>query len=198
MGKKSNWKRFTALNQRKKISRKQKTAIGRKRKRKQNNRIKTALKNSIKTQKGLSCKRILSLTKGFLHFLGCFAQDTVSKLQFRSKPCFFLVNIDSTGSPGSHWLAIGLFQTTIEVFDPLGFEIFKWSQIPCSLLTFIHTHSVNRKLFISDKVQSNTSTLCGFYCLFYVLNRPFMSFSQIMSCYSTTLTDNDKLLTTLF
>ena len=195
MGKKSNRKRFTALDQRKKISRKQKTAIGRNRK---NNRIKTALKSATQTQKGLSCKRILRLTKGFLHFLGCFAQDTVSQLQFRSKPCFFLVNTDSTGSPGSHWLAIGLFPTTIEVFDPLGFEIFKWSQIPCSLLKFIHTHSVNRKLLLSDKVQSNTSTLCGFYCLFYVLNRPFMSFSQIMSCFSTVCSENDKLLPLLF
>ena len=195
MGRKSNRKRFTALEIRKEISRKQKTTIGKTR---SNFRIKTALRTAIQTQKGLSCKLILTLTKGFLHFLGCFAQDTVSKLHFRSKPCFFLVNTDSTGSPGSHWLAIGLFPTKIEVFDPLGFQIFNWSQIPCSLLKFIHTHSANRKLLLSDKVQSNSSTLCGFYCLFYVLNRPFMSFSEISSCFFHNTSKNDKLLSTLF
>ena len=161
-------------------------------------RIKETLKTFRKTKKGLSCKRILSLTKGIFNFLGCFAQNVVTKLRFRSKPCFFFVNIDSTGSSGSHWIAIGLFKTTIEVFDPLGFTIFNWSQIPCSLLTFIHTHSTNRKLLISDKVQSNFSTLCGFYCLFYVLCRPYMSLKTITSFFSKNCTKNDKILSSLF
>ena len=184
MVKKSNWTRRKLS----KIIFKKKTS---------RHRIKETLKTFRKTKKGLSCKRILSLTKGIFNFLGCFAQNVVTKLRFRSKPCFFFVNIDSTGSPGSHWIAIGLFKTTIEVFDPLGFTIFNWSQIPCSLLTFIHTHSTNRKLLISDKVQSNFSTLCGFYCLFYVLCRPFMSMQNITSFFSKDCTKNDKILSSL-
>ena len=161
-------------------------------------RIKETAEKAIEAKKGISCQEILSLTKSFPHFIGCFAQDVVTDLQFRSKPIYFLVNTDSLGSKGSHWIAIGLFHESIEVFDPLGFEIFNWSTIPCSLLKFIHKHSANRKLLIADKVQSKSSTLCGFYCLFYVLNRPFMSFSQIMSCFSTVCSENDKLLPLLF
>ena len=65
MGRKSNRKRFTALEIRKEISRKQKTTIGKTR---SNLRIKTALRTAIQTQKGLSCKLILTLAKGFCTF----------------------------------------------------------------------------------------------------------------------------------
>ena len=186
MGKKTDWTRrkLAKIIFKKKITR---------------HRIQKTLKAFWKTKKGLSCKRILSLTKGLYSFLGCFAQDTVAKLRFRSKPCFFFVNVDSSGSNGSHWLAIGLFSTTIEVFDPLGFTIFNWSQVPCSLLTFIHTHSTNRNhTTISDRVQSDDSSLCGFYCLFFVLCRPHMSLETFMSFFSTNLTENDKILYSLF
>ena len=160
--------------------------------------IQKAIQKAIKTKKGISCGDILSLTKSFPNFIGCFAQDAITQLQFRSKPVLLLVNIDSTGSTGSHWIAIGLFQNSIEVFDPLGFEIFNWSKIPCSLLKFIHKHSANRQLFIADRVQSNFSTLCGFYCLFYVSKRPFMSLSEISAVFSKRLSANDKLLLSLF
>ena len=161
-------------------------------------RIKKAIQKAIQTQKGISCKDILSLTKSFPNFIGCFAQDAVTQLQFRSKPVLFLVNTDSTGSKGSHWIAIGLFKNSIEVFDPLGFEIFNWAHIPCSLLKFIHNHSANRQLLIADRVQSNSSSLCGFYCLFYVLKRPFISLSEISALFSKRLSENDKLLFSLF
>ena len=184
MGQKSNWTRRKLA---KTIFKKKTTR----------HRIQKTLKTLWKTKKGLSCERILSLTQGIANFLGCFAQDVVAELRFRSKPCFFFVNVDSSGSNGSHWIAIGLFKTSIEVFDPLGFKIFNWAQVPCTLLTFIHTHSANRKLLISDKVQSNKSTLCGFYCLFYVLCRPFMSLQNITSFFSKNCTKNDKILSSL-
>ena len=183
MGKKPNWTRLTKTIFKKKIPR---------------HRIKEAIATLQKTKKGLSCKRILRLTKGIANFLGCFAQDVVAKLRFRSKPCFFFVNIDSSGSNGSHWIAIGLFKTSIEVFDPLGFKIFNWAQVPCSLLNFIHIHSANRKLLISDKVQSDLSNLCGFYCLFYVICRPFMSLQNITSFFSKNCSENDKILSSFF
>ena len=111
MGKKTNWTRRKLA---KTIFKKKTTRY----------RIKEALKTFRKTKEGLSCRRILSLTKGVFNFLGCFAQNVVTQLRFRSKPCYFFVNIDSSGSNGSHWIAIGLFKTSIEVYDPLGFEIF--------------------------------------------------------------------------
>ena len=161
-------------------------------------RIKETAKKAIEAKKGISCQEILSLTKSIPHFIGCFAQDVVTDLKFRSKPIYFLVNTDSLGSKGSHWIAIGLFHESIEVFDPLGFEIFNWSTIPCSLLKFIHKHSANRKLLIADKVQSKSSTLCGFYCLFYVFKRQSLSLAEITALFSKTLSANDKLLLSLF
>ena len=145
-----------------------------------------------------SCNEILTLGANFPNFIGCFAENTITKLQFRSKPVFFIVNTDSHGSSGSHWLAIGLFTKSIEIFDPLGFEIFNWSKIPCSLLRFIHKHNLNRKLVIADKVQSKSSTLCGFYCLFYVQKRSRLSLNRITSLFSSKLQQNDLKLYSLF
>ena len=161
-------------------------------------RIKAALKKAITSKKGLTCEQILKLASSFSNFIGCFAQDTIINLQIRTKPVYFLVNIDSSGLNGSHWIAIGLFDELIEVFDPLGFKIFNWSSVPCSLLTFIHNYSANRKLLIADRVQSQNSLLCGFYCLFYVMKRSTLSLSQICSLFSKRLAENDKILATLF
>ena len=101
-----------------------------------------------------------------------------------------------SGSNG-HWIAIGIFHDTIEVFDPLGFKIFDWPSIPCSLLNFIYTYSTNKKLILAGKVQPNDSHLCGFYCLVYIYKRPYLTVQQIESLLPS-LSSNDQILSHLF
>ena len=141
-------------------------------------KLRDAYKTSQIQLTGLSCKTIISLIKCFPNFLGCFAQDTLDD-SFFNFPCTFLVNIDSYGQKGSHWLAIGLFENTLEIFDPLGFKMFRWDSVPCNLLRFLHLYGRNRKVLISKRVQLLKSTNCAFYSLFYVLKRASLSFEDI-------------------
>ena len=143
-------------------------------------RIKTAFQSSQKNKKGLTCKTIISLVDCFPNFLGCFAQDTLDQ-SFIRFPVTFLVNVDSFSQKGSHWLAIGLFEKNLEIFDPLGFKMFKWKQIPCELLRFLHRISRKRKVLISKRIQPSHSNNCAFYSLYYVMNRQKYSFRQIQN-----------------
>ena len=140
--------------------------------------IQKQIKKVKATKKGLTSETINQLTKYAPNFIGCFSEDVLLTLVFHQKPCFLIVNLDKTGMPGSHWIALGLFDDKIEVFDFLGFKIFNWPRIPCNLLSFLHQHSTRRNLVISPLLQRNNK-LCGVYCIYYVLNRPFMSFSEI-------------------
>ena len=157
-------------------------------------RIKKEIKKNKASSQGLKCSKILELTECFPRFIGCFAESKVHSLKLMVKPVFFMVHV---GVQNGHWIAIGIFHDKIEIFDPLGFEIFNWPNIPCSLLNFIHIHSQNKRLLLSGRVQPKESHLCGFYCLLYIVKRPFMSFSKIQSLFST-YRNNDLLLSKLF
>ena len=159
-------------------------------------RIGAAYEIAQANKKGLNCKTILSLVTCLPNFLGCFAQDTLSE-SFIRPPCTLLVNIDSFYLPGSHWLAIGLFKDTLEIFDPLGFKMFLWESVPCDLLRFLHQYGQNRKVLISKRVQPLDSYNCAFYTLFYVFQRFHYSFEKIQSCFSS-MKQNENVLKKFF
>ena len=120
-----------------------------------------------KTKKGLTSKFINEALNCTPNFIG-LAENQFSNLIITQYPTFLIANVDSYQMKGSHWLAIGIFQNSIEIFDPLGFRIFNWSRVPCDLLEFLHRMSVTRKVRVSPLIQSSQSKLCGFYCLFYI------------------------------
>ena len=126
-------------------------------------------------------------------FVGCFAADEISDLMVKS-PCFIIVNLDNRNMSGSHWIAIGCFEKKIEIFDPLGFDLFDWPRIPCTLLNFLHKYSFSRKIKISKRLQSPKSVLCGLFCVFYIMTRSFKSFDYIQSVFSSNLNRNDSIL----
>ena len=105
-----------------------------------------------------------------------------------------IVNIDSKGDPGSHWLALKVDDESLEIFDPLGFEIFNWKSVPCQLLEFIHHHSKHKKVLISPRIQSDLSEICALYCCFFIFYRNFNSFQTLCSLFSETLSENDTRL----
>jgi len=159
--------------------------------------IQTQITKQIKTQKGTSSTTITTLLTCVPNFLGCFAENQMPHLIFKTFPCYLIVNIDSSQLPGSHWLALGVFQDRIEIFDPLGFHFFNWSRIPCHLLTLLHRLSQYRRVFISRRIQSDKSVLCAFYCIYYCIFRSRYSFSKICRPFKK-LKENDSILTKLF
>ena len=155
-----------------------------------------------KEQKGLSAEKITSWLKCSPNFIGCFAEDELKNLTVSSFPSFLIVNIDSTKLPGSHWIAIGIFTDKIEIFDALGFDLFNWSRVPCDLFNFLHRLSATREVVASPRLQSQTSNLCGFYAIYYVIIRKFISFEKSFSCFyvdvDRKLARNDRVLSNFF
>ena len=173
-------------------------SIGQQKARSCGENIKKKIKKAQKEKILLNSKYLNSILNCIPSFIGCYSEDEVDKLVFGKLPCFLIVNIDSSNMPGSHWIALGIFQKHIEVFDSLGFNIFNWSRVPCSLISFIHRLSVTRKIIISERVQPDTSTLCGFYCLFYLFLRKTKSMRAILSFFNTELSLNDNVLLNFF
>ena len=147
-----------------------------------------------KTKTGVKSTDILHFLQGVSNFIGCFAEDEVKSLVFTSFPAYLIINLDPSHLPGSHWLAMRVDRTCVEIFDPAGFELMNWPRIPCSLLKLIHRLTSNRSLLISRQTQSSTSTLCGFYCMFYVVLRQHFSLKKIQSLFSSRLSVNDTKL----
>ena len=154
-----------------------------------------------KTKKGLNSEFLTQSLKCLPNFIGCYAENQLSSLVITQYPTFLIVNTDSSQMKGSHWLAIGVFKTSIEIFDPLGFTIFNWSRVPCSLLDFLHRMSVTRRVQVSSRVQPSNSHLCGFYCIFYLILRSFVSMRTVNSFFCllhSKLYKNDSILYKFF
>ena len=161
-------------------------------------RIKKEIEKVKKTKMGMTSSFGFSIVPCADNFIGCFPEDFLKTASFRSLPVLMMINLDKSGMSGSHWIGLGIFRKSIEIFDPIGFEIFNWPRIPCNLLSFLHKHSTNRTLKFSRRLQSSTSILCGFYCLYYILHRSENSLRKITSRFSNTLQRNDKILKSLF
>ena len=172
--------------------------IGKKAARRCSKHLKTKIKE--KTTK-LSASFITKTLKCSPHFIGCFGENQLKNLTVTHFPCFLIVNVDSSDMIGSHWLAIGIFKDTIEVFDPLGFTIFNWVRVPCDLLDFLHRMSLSREVKVSPRIQSDKSTNCGFYCIFYIILRRFTVLRNIVSRFSiifSKMVQNDNVLINFF
>ena len=154
-----------------------------------------------KTKEGLNSRFLTQSLKCLPNFIGCFAENQLSSLVITQYPTYLIANVDSFQMKGSHWLAIGIFENSIEIFDPLGFTIFNWNRVPCGLLGFLHRMSVTRKVRVSPRIQPPNSHLCGFYCIFYLVLRSFASIRTIYSYFSlldSKLSRNDALLYNFF
>ena len=156
------------------------------------------IKKVKKEKEGITANNIRSWLKCSANFLGCFAEDELQNLSVSSFPSFLIVNIDPSNLAGSHWIAIGIFSERIEIFDSLGFDLFNWSRIPCTLINFLNRLAVTRKVLTAPRIQSSKSHLCGFYAIYYVIMRNFTSFEKTYSCFCKNFSRNDRILTNFF
>lgn len=160
--------------------------------------LKEKIKTCKKTRQGLHRNKILDFLKCAPSFIGCFAEDELEGLSIQSFPSYLIVNVDQSNMSGSHWIAIGIFRDTIEIFDSLGLQLFNWSRIPCQLLSFLHYFAQSRDVISLKRIQSDTSTLCGFYCILYVVYRPFSTFSRLQKLFGPKFSANDSILIKFF
>ena len=160
--------------------------------------IKKEISKAQKTNKGTTTSSINKILSCAPHFIGCYSENEIEKIKLNSFPCFIIINLDHDKLPGSHWIALHFTRKSIEIWDSLGFRLLSWPTVPCSLLNYLQSHTVSRKILVSKRMQSDSSVLCGFYCILFVICRPFMSFSSLVNLFSSNLAVNDKILIKFF
>ena len=148
----------------------------------QDREIKKAIKKAQTSP--LSTLDILSILKFVPRFLGVFASDELKHLKIIDYPVSLIANLDTSITNGSHWVAIRISSSNIELFDSLGFCPETWSRFPSQVINFLKTHTTLRKLSISPTFQAPNTHLCGLYCIYFVLYRRIASFSLVCSKFS--------------
>ncbi len=109
-------------------------------------------------------------------YLGVFPFDYFpnTRLQSPSNSFYFVFNTDSSTEPGSHWLACYYNHRSkiLEFFDSYAQspEFYNLT-IPKNL--FLHTNQI--------PLQSDYSSVCGHYCIFFLVSRLSNQFSSIQS-----------------
>lgn len=98
------------------------------------------------------------------HVLGVFAKDTLPVLtrDMLARGVGLIVNTEPSGRLGRHWVAMYFKGNTGELFDSLGEPVN--SVFDLYLKTYVNQYQHNRR-----QLQSSSSSLCGHYCLYYLL-----------------------------
>ena len=118
-----------------------------------------------------------------LNFKGCFSSDELKKLPKRVKEkSFFIVNLDKSNEPGSHWICIMLTPLLKNYyFDSYGLE----PQLEEFKTFMSNTYTYNKKTF-----QHQLSTACGQWCMYFIFHR---CLNLPMSLFYKKFNKGDKL-----
>lgn len=104
-------------------------------------------------------------------------------------PAAIVVNTDDASEPGTHWVAVYVSKCgkKYEYFDSYGFPPFIKDH-----LEFLYNHDVKFNL---KQLQSDTSKVCGHYCLAFLNSRMNkMSTKSFLSTFTKNKRRNDTLV----
>ena len=98
----------------------------------------------------------------------------------------YVINTAPDGHPGLHWTALYVKGDTIEYFDSYGGD-------PASLLR----RWGKKKRWVSNPIplQSPLTSVCGQYCLYYLLHRARgIDMTTLLMDFGNNVDDNDKVV----
>lgn len=145
----------------------------------------------------LNGKDLIQILHKTKYFIGVFASDQLTTFSILKFPVYLIVNIDISTLKGSHWIALRIDHTTVEIIDSLGFKPSLWSFYPKELFDFLQSYSLSHRFLISPILQTPNSHECGLYCIYYILNRSRRSFRHCLSKFSRNITQNKFILRSL-
>jgi len=80
-----------------------------------------------------------------------------------NRACAYIVNTQPSNLSGEHWIALYISRyRIIEYFDPYGIQ-----PINPEIFNFIQING-NKYIYNKFKIQTNKSTNCGLFCIFYI------------------------------
>ena len=113
---------------------------------------------------GLMAEEIRRSLKGDKFFGGIIYYSDLDKIIVKTHPISFVVYYRS------HWFAIYISQTHIEIFDSIALI---WSDPPDEFIKFLCRNS-NKRIKFNTQLQGCDSNICGLYVIFFVkMNTPF-------------------------
>lgn len=142
----------------------------------------------------LKSTELLFLLSKIGSFIGCFPCDQLKTIYILRHPVFFIINTDISTLPGSHWIAVRIGNSTVEIFDSLGFSPNLWNSYPTEFLLFLNRYRASHRFLISPILQPPNTFYCGLYCVFYILYRQKISFKNCLDKFSRDLTTNNLKL----
>ena len=124
-------------------------------------------------------------------FIGVFPSDRLPK-KIKKYPIALIVNVDDHTQPGSHWLAVFIDRYHCgEFFDSYARHPSMYNE---KFVKFLNKHC-KEWVFNEKPLQSYWSTVCGQYCLFYLLNKvKGMSLRSILAHFTNNRVQNDRLV----
>ena len=122
--------------------------------------------NSIKfINKPLSNIDLLQWVKqlGIKYFRGIYSRDNLPDKIHKLETG--IINLDDSMGGGSHWICYrNVDKQYCEYFDPFGLIM------PNEIKNYLKT-SGKKMVYSSDEIQERDSVLCGYWCLYYLLER---------------------------
>ena len=103
---------------------------------------------------------------GRFYFRGVFASDELKKQMVASYPSAYIVNTDPSYNPGEHWVAVYFNHLGRAKFfcsygeSPKTYDFEKWIQ-----------KNSTSWIYHKTRLQGDLSSVCGQYCLFFLLHR---------------------------
>ncbi len=118
--------------------------------------------------------------------VGIFAADQLPPKEY---PGAYIVNTDESHQPGQHWVAFYTDREATECFDSFGQDPSKYSPKIAEWL------KGEFKVVQNEDLQSQDSTVCGQYCMYFVLLRAYgFSYEDVLSSFTKDPSTNDKFV----
>ena len=100
---------------------------------------------------------------GIKYFRSIYSRDRLPE-QIRKKECG-IINLDSIEGEGTHWVCYrNIDKQMVEYFDPFGLIM------PHEIHHYL-AKSGKKVIYSQDEIQNRDTVLCGYWCLYYLIER---------------------------
>ena len=118
-------------------------------------------------------------------FRGVISRDQINLIV---NPGYYIVNLNDSTQPGSHWVVIHVKPNIIEYFDSFGLNA------PHEVVELSERMGLNYR-YNSTQYQDLNSVLCGYWCLYFVNeSQKGRSYYDILKPFSHTDTQFNECL----
>jgi len=147
----------------------------------------------VKTGKGVKLDALYNdeiddFFEDYPNYGGTISADQIQDLP-KKLPIGFIMNLDNSNEPGSHWVAVYIDQNSVEYFDPLADP--PTQEFKKDIKKYIESMNLPNLLkFKINKVkqQNSRTETCGFHSIRFLDDR----FSGIPYNWSTRYKDNSE------